>query len=274
MFFPIKKWSPADRPRERVRHLGVKALSTRELLALLIETGRQEREGVPARTAVELAGDLLAAFANEKGGDSLRRLMQTPVGAIAGRVPGIGPAKATRILAALELGRRAGEEARPERDRVKTAQDVYHRMRGRMRDLDHEEFHLLLLNVQNEVIRDVVVSSGTLDSTLLHARDVFKHALHESASAVILVHNHPSGEPAPSDQDRMITKRIADAGELLGIDVGDHVIIGEDNYYSFTETHTLRCGTNEAALRKAEAECRKTEVLSRGEASRQLALVA
>ncbi|HEU4559751.1 MAG TPA: UPF0758 domain-containing protein, partial [Longimicrobium sp.] len=181
MFFPIKKWAAADRPRERVRTLGVRALSTRELLALLIETGRQEREGVPARTAVELAGDLLAAFPDEDGEVSLRRLMHTPVGAVAGRVPGIGPAKATRILAALELGRRAAEEARPDRDKVENAREVYERMRFRMRDLDHEEFHLLLLNAQQEVIREVLVSSGTLDSSLIHARDVFKHALHESA---------------------------------------------------------------------------------------------
>lgn len=248
MFYTIKKWAPADRPRERVRTLGVRALSTRELLALLIETGRQERDGVPARTAVELAGDLLAAFAAEDGDDTLRRLMHTPVAAIAGRVPGIGPAKATRILAALELGRRAAEEARPERTRILTARDVYERMRFRMRDLDHEEFHLLLLNVQQEVIREVLVSSGTLDASLVHARDVFKHALHESASQVVLVHNHPSGEPTPSLQDRQITYQLVSAGDVLGIPVSDHVIIGEGRYYSFKERHELRTGLSRQTL--------------------------
>lgn len=240
MFFPIKKWAAADRPRERVRTLGVRALSTRELLALLIETGRQEREGVPARTAVELAGDLLAAFADKDGEVSLRRLLHTPVSAIAGRVPGIGPAKATRILAALELGRRAAEEERPDRDRVENARQVYERMRFRMRDLDHEEFHLLLLNVQQEVIREVLVSSGTLDTSVVHAREVFKHALHESAAAVVVVHNHPSGDPAPSPHDCTITQQLVAAGDLLGIPVADHVIIGELNYYSFKEKGELR----------------------------------
>jgi len=253
MFFPMKKWSPSDLPRERVRNLGVRALSTRELLALLIETGRQEREGVPARTAVELAGDLLAAFANEEGEPSLRRIMHTPVGSIAGRVPGVGPAKATRILAGLELGRRAAEEARPERSRIHTARDVYNRMRFRMRDLDHEEFHLLLMNVQNEVIRDVLVTTGTLDASLVHARDVFKHALQESASMVVLVHNHPSGEPAPSIEDRRITLQLVRAGDILGIPVGDHVILGEGNYYSFREEGTLYSGIGERPFELPEA---------------------
>ena len=239
MFFPIKKWAAADRPRERVRTLGVRALSTRELLALLIETGRQEREGVPARTAVELAGDLLAAFPDEDGEVSLRRLMHTPVGAIAGRVPGIGPAKATRILAALELGRRAAEEARPDRDKIENARNVFERMRFRMRDLDHEEFHLLLLNVQQQVIREVLVSSGTLDSSLIHARDVFKPALRESAHSVVVVHNHPSGEPTPSPHDRVITHQLVAAGDLLGVPISDHVIIGESHYFSFKEEGEL-----------------------------------
>lgn len=247
MCYTIKKWPVGERPRERVRTLGVRALSTRELLALLIETGRQEREGVPARTAVELAGDLLAAFANEDGDDSLRRLMHTPVGGIAGRVPGVGPAKATRILAALELGRRAAEEARPDRERVHTAHDVYERMRFRMRDLDQEEFHLLLLNTQQEVIREVLVSRGTLDESLVHAREIFKHAVHESAAAVVLVHNHPSGEPAPSLQDRQITFQLVSAGDMLGIPISDHVIMGEGRYFSFKERGELRTGVSQQA---------------------------
>ena len=247
MLCTIKKWAAEDRPRERVRNLGVRALSTRELLALLIETGRQEREGVPARTAVELAGDLLDAFANENGEHSLRRLMSTPVGAIAGKVPGIGPAKATRILAALEVGRRAAEEARPDRDRVQGAREVYERMRFRLRDQDQEEFHLLLLNTQNEVVREVCVTRGTLDSSLVHAREVFKHALHESAASIILVHNHPSGEPTPSDDDRRVTFQLVQAGDLMGIPISDHVIVGEGRYYSFKDSDELRTGLGGAA---------------------------
>src|SRR4051812_6787227 len=128
MPYTIKHWPVHDRPRERVRNLGPKALSTRELLALLIETGLPPREGVAGRSALELAGALLAVFAEQDGADSLRRLMAAPVSAIAGRVPGIGPAKAAKILAALELGRRAADEVRPERFRVYSSRDIYERM--------------------------------------------------------------------------------------------------------------------------------------------------
>src|SRR5215218_9169092 len=206
MAYTIKHWPVHDRPRERVRTLGSRALSTRELLALLIETGLSPRDGVPGRSALELAGDLLAAFAEEDGGDSLRRLMAAPVSAIAGKVAGIGPAKAAKVLAALELGRRAAEEMRPERARMQSSSDIYDRMRFRLRDLDQEEFHLVLLNTQNEILREVFLTRGTLDSSLVHAREVFRHALKESAASVVLVHNHPSGEPTPSLEDRLLTR--------------------------------------------------------------------
>jgi DNA repair protein RadC len=235
----IKQWPVSDRPRERVHMLGPRALSTRELVALLIETGQPPRDGVPGRTALELAGDLLASFAEEDGEDSLRRMMHAPVCALAGRVRGIGPAKAAKVLAALELGRRAAEEARPDRARLHTSRDVYERMRFRLRDLDREEFYVLLLNTQNEILREVLVARGTLDASLVHAREVFKHALEESAAAVVLVHNHPSGEPTPSIPDRLITCHLVAAGALMGIPVSDHIIVGEGRYYSFADMKTL-----------------------------------
>ena len=251
MPYTIKHWPTHDRPRERVCTLGSQALSTRELLALLIETGLSPRDGKPGRSALELAGELLAAFAGDDGTDSLRRLMATPVAGIAGRVPGIGRAKAAKILAALELGRRAAEEARPERDRMHTAQDIYKRMRFRLRDLEQEEFHLIMLNTQNEILREVFLTRGTLDSSLVHAREVFRHALNESASSVVLVHNHPSGEPTPSLQDRMITRDLVEAGDLLGVPVSDHVIIGERRYYSFRDHDQLHSGIRRAGLAAA-----------------------
>jgi DNA repair protein RadC len=254
MPYTIKHWPVHDRPRERVRTLGANALSTRELLALLIETGLSPREGTAGRSAVELAGDLLAAFAEEDGAGSLRRLMAADVSAVAGRVLGIGPAKAAKILAALELGRRAAEEARPERARVQNSRDIYERMRFRLRDLEQEEFHLILLNTQNDVLREVFLSRGTLDSSLVHAREVFRYAFNESAASVVLVHNHPSGEPTPSLQDRVITRELVEAGDLLGIPVSDHVIIGEMNYYSFRDKNQLRSGVRgvrRAALKVA-----------------------
>ena len=247
MPYTIKHWPVHDRPRERVRTLGSGALSTRELLALLIETGLSPRDGVPGRSALELAGDLLAAFAEEDGGDSLRRLMAAPVSAIAGKVAGIGPAKAAKVLAALELGRRAAEEMRPERARMQSSSDIYDRMRFRLRDLDQEEFHLILLNTQNEILREVFLTRGTLDSSLVHPREVFRHALNESAAAVVLVHNHPSGESTPSLPDRVITRELVKAGDLLGIPVYDHIIIGEARYYSFRDQKTLHSGVPAAA---------------------------
>jgi DNA repair protein RadC len=251
MPYTIKQWPPRDRPRERVRALGSRALSTRELLALLIETGLSPREGTPGRSALELAGDLLAAFAEADNEASLRRLMASPASALEGRVPGIGPAKAAKILAALELGRRAAEELRPERERVQSSRDVYERMRWRMRDLEQEEFHMLLLNTQNEIVREVFLTRGTLDSSLVHAREVFRHALQEQASAVVLVHNHPSGEPKPSLEDRMITRQLVEAGDMMGIPISDHIIIGEGRYHSFNDEKQLRSGTRATPLKAA-----------------------
>ena len=237
--YSIKEWPSADRPRERLSGLGPRALSPRELLAILIETGSPAAGGRPARSALDLAGDLLRHFAADEGGASLRRVMIASLPEIC-RVPGIGPAKATKILAALELGSRAAREARPDRERVRGAGDVYQRMRLAMRDLAHEEFHVLLLNTQNEVLRDLQVTRGTLDASLVHPREVFRPAIAEAAASVILVHNHPSGDPTPSAEDRSVTRQLRAAGELVGIEVLDHVVVGEGRYVSFAEAGLLQ----------------------------------
>jgi DNA repair protein RadC len=229
----IKEWPTADRPRERLGQLGPRALSPRELRAILIETGVPAAGGRPARSAIDLAGDLLAHFSAGEGG-ALRRIMTASVAEICG-VAGVGPAKATKILAALELGRRAAEEGRPERERLRSAADVYQRMRLRMRDLRHEEFHVLLLSTQNEVLRDLQVTRGTLDASLVHPREVFRPAIAEAAASVILVHNHPSGDPTPSAEDRAVTRQLRAAGQTIGIEVLDHVVMGEGRYVSFAE---------------------------------------
>jgi DNA repair protein RadC len=238
-FVSIKQWPEFERPRERLRTQGADALSARELLALLIETGEPPRRGRPARSAMDLAGDLLNWFSPGGGDESLRRISKAPLSALC-EVPGIGPAKAAKVLAALDLGRRAAEESLPVREHMATARDVFEHMRLAMRDLPQEEFHVLLLNRQNELLREVVVTRGTLDrSTDIHARDVFRPALAESAACVVVVHNHPSGRPAPSAQDRELTRELCVAGRLVGIPVHDHVIIGEHGYYSFSEEGLL-----------------------------------
>jgi DNA repair protein RadC len=227
-----------DLPRERLTRLTASALPDRELLAILIETGQAAVGTRPARTALDVATDLLRRFEGPRGGHSLRKVMACSVAELCA-VPGIGPAKATKILAALDLGRRAVEEERGERDRIRCAADVYALMRIAMRDLPHEEFHVLLLSTQNEVLRTMQVTRGTLDASLVHPREVFRGAISEAAASIILVHNHPSGDPTPSAEDRTVTRQLRSAGAIIGIDVLDHVIIGERRYVSFAESGLL-----------------------------------
>jgi DNA repair protein RadC len=219
----IKEWPTADRPRERLRSVGAEALSSRELLAILIGSGTE------GRSAVEIAGGLL-----QRADGSLRRLAGTPPAELE-RGPGIGPATAARLMAALELGRRMAREGPADRAKIVGPRDVYDRCAPTMRDLTQEEFRVLLLNVQHAVTRELVITRGILDASVVHAREVFKAAIAESAAAIILVHNHPSGDPAPSDEDRAVTHQLAQAGALLGIPVLDHIVIGDGRYVSFVE---------------------------------------
>lgn len=146
-------------------------------------------------------------------------------------VPGMGPASAARLLAALELGRRVAVERRGvPRPRIRGPEDVYRRMAPQLRDLEHEEFHALLLNSQHAVIREVMVTRGILDASIIHPREVFRAAIEASAAAVILVHNHPSGDPTPSAEDVAVTRQMEDAGLTVGIPVLDHVVIGDGRW--------------------------------------------
>jgi DNA repair protein RadC len=239
--FPIKEWPAHDRPRERLRTLGARSLSPRELLALLIETGVPAGEGRPARSALDVAGDLLAWFSPAEGAQSLRRIMTAPFAALC-EVPGIGPAKAAKIQAALDLGRRAVEEARPEMERLDCARDVFERMRVSMRDLHHEEFRVLLLNVQRDLLREVVVAQGTLTACGVTPREIFKVALGENAHSMVVVHNHPSGQTTPSPEDKAFTSQLARGCQVVGVDLYDHIIIGEQRYFSFSEEGLLKPG--------------------------------
>lgn len=155
------------------------------------------------------------------------------------KMPGVGPAIAARLSAALELGRRLAREGPIERQRINGPNDIFELCAPRLRDLQQEEFHVLLLNTQHAVMREVVATRGTLDTSVVHAREVFRPAIAESAAAVILVHNHPSGDPTPSPEDREVTRQLAAAGELIGIPVLDHVVIGDARYVSFVESGLL-----------------------------------
>lgn len=222
----------SDAPAARLAQVGARALSTRELLCLLLTPGRGSER------ALDLATALGRRFTGPEGSIQLRDLAAAGALELA-RVPGIGAATAARLLAAVELGRRIQDEHRPLREPLRSARDVYDRMRLRLRDLPHEEFWVLLVNVQNEVQAEVTVTRGILDATTVHPREVFRSAIQQTASAVVLVHNHPSGEPTPSSGDKLFTRQLASAGITIGIPVIDHVIVGEARYFSFAEAGLL-----------------------------------
>jgi DNA repair protein RadC len=210
-----------DRPRERLWALGPGALTTGELIAILIGTG-------DARSSVlEVSGRLL-----EAGEGSLRRLATRPRGELL-QTSGVGPTKAARLLAAFELGARLAREERPPVVRIREPDDVVRLFRDRLRDLQVEEFHLLALDSQSQVLREVLVTRGLLNSSLVHPREVFRAAIAEAAAGIIVVHNHPSGDPTPSAEDRAVTQQLSAAGRLLDLPLYDHVIIAGDRFVSF-----------------------------------------
>jgi len=217
----------AERPRERLWALGPGALTTAELLAVLIGTGKG------GWSVLEAAGRLL-----EVSEGSLRRLAQRPRAELL-RIEGVGPVKAARVLAALELGVRTTREERPPVHRIREPEDVVRLFSGRLRDLQVEEFHLLALDSQSQVLREVLVTRGLLNSSLVHPREVFRAAIAEAAAGIIVVHNHPSGDPTPSAEDRSVTQQLAAAGRLLDLPLYDHVIIAGDRFASFATAGLL-----------------------------------
>lgn len=221
--YAIREWPALERPRERLHSAGAGALASRELLAILIGSGRE------GASAVDIAGRLL-----QSRGGSLRRLAAAAPAELA-EVEGIGPAVAARISAALELGRRLAREGPMERARIRGPRDVYELCAPTLRDLAQEEFRVLLLNTQHAVMREIPVTRGTLDASIVHPREVFRAAITEAAAAMVLVHNHPSGDPTPSPEDRDVTRQLAEAGRLVGIPVLDHVVVGDGRYVSFVE---------------------------------------
>lgn len=216
-----------ERPRERLWSLGPAALTTAELLAVLIGTGKG------GRNVLEVAGWLL-----ELSDGSLRRLAQRPRSELL-RADGIGPTKAARLAAAFELGARLAREERPALPRIREPDDVVRLFGGRLRDLQVEEFHLLALDSQSQVLREVLVTRGLLNSSLVHPREVFRAAIVEAAAGIIVVHNHPSGDPTPSAEDRAVTRQLAEAGRLLDLPLYDHVIIAGDRFVSFATAGLL-----------------------------------
>ncbi|NPV27206.1 MAG: DNA repair protein RadC [Firmicutes bacterium] len=214
---------PANcRPRERLAQYGPQSLSNSELLAILLRTG------TPTETVLELANQLLA---QPKG---LRFLAEASVEELSA-YRGIGLAKATQIKAAVELGRRVASVSPEIRPVIKSPQDVSLLVMDDMRFLDREHFRTIALNSKNQVVGIDTISIGSLNSSLVHPRELFRTVISRSAAAIVLVHNHPSGDPSPSREDLEVTRRIVEVGKLLGVEVLDHIIIGDGCFISLKE---------------------------------------
>jgi len=216
----IKDISKENRPRERFLKNGAMSLSDAELLAVILQKG-SKKENV-----VDMSNRLLSKHGIDKLCDlSLKELQE---------IDGIGPAKAMQIKALFEFNKRhslSRQNGKP----IKSAKDVYDYASQRLSSNDKEHFMILHLDSKNRIIKDEVISIGTLNASIIHPREIFKSAIKESANSIILVHNHPSGDSEPSSEDEQVTEKLFEAGELLSIKVLDHVIIGKDNYHSFKE---------------------------------------
>jgi DNA repair protein RadC len=218
----IKSWPEIERPRERLIRHGPETLSDAQLLAILLRTGRRKS------SAVEMAHHLLKRF----GG--LAALKQISVSELCS-VDGVGPAKAAQILASLELGRRSLAQPLHRELRALSSRDIYHHYHPLLRDSKKEHFMLLMFDGKNRLLKEITVSTGSLSLNIVHPREVFKAAVRESATSVILLHNHPSGDPAPSPEDRELTRRLVEAGRIMGIKVLDHIVLGDGRYVSFAD---------------------------------------
>jgi DNA repair protein RadC len=217
----MKTVAAHDRPREKLERLGPAALGDNELLAIVIGHGRANA------SALDLANAMLAA-----GG--LRALVRARHGELV-RVPGIGAARAAQVLAAIELGRRSVARFDGDRPQLASPRSVAEFLLPQFGNRSVEQFGVLLLDTKHRVLRASVLSIGTLDASIVHPREVFREATAAGAAALVLFHNHPSGDPEPSDDDVRLTDRLAAAGVLMGIHVLDHVILADAKYYSFRE---------------------------------------
>jgi DNA repair protein RadC len=218
----IDHWPVSERPRERLYHSGADSLADAELLALQLGSGRR------GQTAVEVAREMLAAYGS-LAGVAARELVELA------RRPGVGRAKAARLASAFELTRRLRARTPGARTPMSSPAEAYAAFGPIMEDLSREVFRVALLDAQNGLLRDVIVSVGTLSTALVHPREVFRPALLEPTASLILLHNHPSGDPTPSREDVRLTRQLVESARLLDLRLHDHVVIGQGRYVSMAE---------------------------------------
>jgi DNA repair protein RadC len=218
----IAQWPETERPRERLLTHGPQILTNAQLLAILLRVGRH------GSSAVQVGIDILDRLGGVAG------LAQCGVEELCA-VPGVGEAKAAQLKAAIELGKRALAGPLTKGAKITSSRDLFAHYHPALRDLRHEVFKVVLLDAKHAIMRDTTVSEGSLTLSIVHPREVFTLAVKESAAAVIFLHNHPSGDPTPSQEDRVLTARLVSAGEVLGIRVLDHLVVGDGRYVSFAD---------------------------------------
>ena len=223
----IKGWAEEDRPREKLLLKGKSVLSEAELIAILIGSGNSEK------SAVELSQHILSTCEN-----SLHNLARLSVKNLQ-QFKGIGEAKAISIVAALELGRRRKEQEPAKKPHIHSSKDAFTLLQGDLLDLKYEEFWVLFLKRNNEVIKKEMISRGGMSGTVVDTKIVYKKALEESASGIIAAHNHPSGQLKPSHDDKRLTRKLKEAGAILDISFLDHLIITDQGFYSFADENML-----------------------------------
>lgn len=223
----INQWAEEDRPREKMMKKGAEALTDAELFAILIGSGNTEE------SAVALMQRILSCCGND-----LNQLGKWEMHDFA-RFKGFGPAKSLTVMAALELGKRRSLQARPERPTVRCSTDIYNLFHPMLCDLGQEEFWVLLLNPSARVIDKVRISRGGIDHTTADVRSILREALLQRATQIVLIHNHPSGNPTPSTNDRTLTASVQKAAQTMNIRLTDHIIVTDGKYYSFCDEGLL-----------------------------------
>ncbi|MCM8769216.1 MAG: DNA repair protein RadC [Candidatus Omnitrophica bacterium] len=218
----LSHWPEDERPREKLWREGEHRLSNTELLAILLRTGTR---GISAMDLARRIREKFGSF-RDMSHTSLQEWL---------RIKGLGQAKICQIKAALEIGRRLAAEESGVREKISSAREVFGLLGVRMRDLKYEIFRVLLLNSRNQLREDIEIEQGTVNQAHPLLREIFQVALEKRAVAIICVHNHPSGNPSPSPEDKEFTRSLIEAGRILGVRVLDHIIIGDDVYYSFAD---------------------------------------